>query len=295
MTQPTNTDLLPALLDRLDRIAMALETVTGADVAASWPGDAPAYRWEAGLGPFKTGRLVAVQEPALIRFEDLQTIQRQKDAIFQNTRQFLAGRPANNVLLTGARGTGKSSLVKACLEQFHQDGLRLIEIDKDDLADLRFLVNLVRHRPEKFILFCDDLSFEEGEGGYKALKTALDGSLTGAAPNLLVYATSNRRHLLPEKMSENLEARHGENGEVHPGDTTEEKVSLSERFGLWLSFHPFTQDAYLQAVAHWLVYFGLSEKEAAAATDEALLWHRTRGARSGRIAWQFARDYVGRD
>lgn len=285
--------LLPELLDRLDRIAVALERVTGSQETA-WPGDAPAYRWESEHGPFKTGRLAAVPEPALIRFQDLQNVERQKAAIERNTRQFVSGKPANNVLLTGARGTGKSSLVKACLEAFQHQGLRLIEIDKDDLADLRLLVNLIRHRPERFILFCDDLSFEEGEGGYKALKTALDGSLTGAAPNLLIYATSNRRHLLPERMSENLEARPGDDGEIHPGDTTEEKVSLSERFGLWLSFHPFTQNDYLAAVVQWMRHFGVSDAEIDAATDAALLWARTRGARSGRIAWQFARDYAGR-
>ena len=285
--------LLPELLDRLDRIAVALERVTGSQ-ATEWPGDAPAYRWESEHGPFKAGRLVAVPEPALIRFQDLRNVDRQKAAIERNTRQFVSGKPANNVLLTGARGTGKSSLVKACLEAFQQQGLRLIEIDKDDLADLRLLVNLIRHRPERFILFCDDLSFEEGEGGYKALKTALDGSLTGAAPNLLIYATSNRRHLLPERMSENLEAHPGDDGEIHPGDTTEEKVSLSERFGLWLSFHPFTQNDYLAAVAQWMRHFGVSDAEIDAATDAALLWARTRGARSGRIAWQFARDYAGR-
>lgn len=295
MSQPPAdpTRLLPELLDRLERIAVALERITGGPQTA-WPGEAPAYRWERDGGPLGGGHLVAVPEPALIRFEDLRNVERQKAAIERNTRQFVTGRPANNVLLTGARGTGKSSLVKACLEKFHDQGLRLIEIDKDDLADLRLLVNLIRHRPERFILFCDDLSFEEGESGYKALKTALDGSLTGAAPNLLIYATSNRRHLLPEKMSENLEARAGDNGEIHPGDTTEEKVSLSERFGLWLSFHPFTQNDYLAAVEQWMEHFGASAEQIHTARDEALLWARTRGARSGRIAWQFARDYAGR-
>lgn len=296
MNQPPTIDpsrLLPELLDRLDRIAVALERVTGGPVL-TWPGDAPAYRWERHGGPLGGGHLTAVAEPALIRFADLHNVERQKSAIQRNTRQFVEGRPANNVLLTGARGTGKSSLVKACLEEFHHQGLRLIEIDKNDLSDLRLLVDLIRHRPEHFILFCDDLSFEEGESGYKALKSALDGSLTGAAPNLLIYATSNRRHLLPEKMSENLEARPGGNGEIHPGDTTEEKVSLSERFGLWLSFHPFTQNDYLAAVAQWMRHFGASDQQIHAAHDEALLWARTRGARSGRIAWQFARDYAGR-
>lgn len=294
--EPNTADdtLMPAVLERLDRIATALERLTGGG-SPTWPGDAPAYRWEGAQGPLKGGRLVPVPEPALIRFEDLHNLNRQITAIKRNTRRFISGHPANNVLLTGARGTGKSSLVRACLEAFHGQGLRLIEIDKDDLADLRLLVGLIRHRPEHFILFCDDLSFEEGEGGYKALKSALDGSLTGAAPNLLVYATSNRRHLLPERMSENLEARPGDDGEIHPGDTTEEKVSLSERFGLWLSFHPFSQNDYLAAVAQWMRHFGASAAEIHAATDAALLWSRTRGARSGRIAWQFARDQAGGD
>ena len=289
----SNEALLTALHGQLERIAHALETATGT-AAVTFPEDAPAYRWERRQGPFGGGRLVPIEDPALIRFDDLRNVDRQRQAIERNTRQFVAGRPANNVLLTGARGTGKSSLVKACLQAFHDEGLRLIEIDKEDLADLRQVVALIRQRPERFILFCDDLSFEEGEGGYKALKTALDGSLTGAAANMLIYATSNRRHLLPEKMSENLEARPGENGEIHPGDTTEEKVSLSERFGLWLSFYPFTQDDYLRAVDQWLRYFGFSDGEAAALRDEAVLWSRTRGARSGRIAWQFARDQAGR-
>ncbi|MGI9573257.1 ATP-binding protein [Alloalcanivorax xenomutans] len=289
----SNEALLTALHGQLERIAHALETATGT-AAVTFPEDAPAYRWERRQGPFGGGRLVPIEDPTLIRFDDLRNVDRQRQAIERNTRQFVAGRPANNVLLTGARGTGKSSLVKACLQAFHDEGLRLIEIDKEDLADLRQVVALIRQRPERFILFCDDLSFEEGEGGYKALKTALDGSLTGAAANMLIYATSNRRHLLPEKMSENLEARPGENGEIHPGDTTEEKVSLSERFGLWLSFYPFTQDDYLRAVDQWLRYFGFSDGEAAALRDEAVLWSRTRGARSGRIAWQFARDQAGR-
>ncbi|KAF0807787.1 hypothetical protein A6D6_00784 [Alcanivorax xiamenensis] len=289
----SNEALLAALHHQLGRIANALETATGT-APVSFPEEASAYRWERRQGPFGGGRLVAIENPALIRFDDLRNVDRQRQAIERNTRQFVTGRPANNVLLTGARGTGKSSLVKACLQAFQDEGLRLIEIDKEDLADLRQVVALIRQRPERFILFCDDLSFEEGEGGYKALKTALDGSLTGAAANMLIYATSNRRHLLPEKMSENLEARPGENGEIHPGDTTEEKVSLSERFGLWLSFYPFTQDDYLRAVDQWLHYFGFNDAEAAALRDEAVLWSRTRGARSGRIAWQFARDQAGR-
>jgi predicted AAA+ superfamily ATPase len=198
------------------------------------------------------------------------------------------------VLLTGARGTGKSSLVKAVLNQFAAKGLRLIEVDKDDLVHLPEIVDLIAGRRERFIIFCDDLSFESGEPGYKAMKSILDGSITGMPDNLLVYATSNRRHLMPEKMSENLETKYNADGDIHPGETTEEKVSLSERFGLWLSFYPFGQDHYLEICAHWLSEFGMAPEQIAAARGEALQWTLMRGSRSGRVAWQFARDYAGR-
>jgi uncharacterized protein len=212
-----------------------------------------------------------------------------------NTRQFVAGRPANNVLLTGARGTGKSSLIKACLNEFAAQGLRLIEVDKADLIDLTDLVDLVAERRERFVVFCDDLSFDEGEPGYKALKSALDGSVAQASENLLIYATSNRRHLLPEYMKENLSYTHTEDGEVHPGEVVEEKISLSERFGLWLSFYPFTQAEYLAIVAQWLHYFGETDAtRLEAARPEALIWALERGSRSGRVAYQFARDWCGR-
>ena len=211
----------------------------------------------------------------------------------QNTRQFVACRSATNVLLTGARGTGKSSLVKAMLDRYGRQGLRLIEVDKDDLVDLPDIVDLVAGRSERYIIFSDDLSFESGEASYKALKSILDGSIAGTPQNVLIYATSNRRHLMPEFMSENLETK-VENGEIRPGDTTEEKVSLSERFGLWISFYPFDQDQYLEICAHWLASFGLSAAQIEAARTEALQWSLLRGARSGRVAWQFARDYAGR-
>jgi predicted AAA+ superfamily ATPase len=172
--------------------------------------------------------------------------------------------------------------------------LRLIEVDRNDLVDLPEIVDIVATRPERFIIFCDDLSFEASEPGYKALKSALDGSIAGTPENVLIYATSNRRHLMPEFMGENLEVQRGDDGEIHPGETTEEKVSLSERFGLWLSFYPFDQDLYLDICRHWLMAFGLTEKQAEAARQEALQWALMRGARSGRIAWQFARDYAGR-
>jgi predicted AAA+ superfamily ATPase len=206
----------------------------------------------------------------------------------------MQGKPANNVLLTGARGTGKSSLIKACLNQFAADGLRLIEVDKADLADLPDIVDMVAGRPERFVVFCDDLSFEEGEGGYKALKVALDGSVAGHADNLLIYATSNRRHLLPERFSDNAGTTHDDDGDLHPGETVEEKISLSERFGLWLSFYPFKQDDYLGIVAHWLASFGCTAEQIADARGDALRWALQRGSRSGRVAWQFARDYAGK-
>ena len=226
--------------------------------------------------------------------DDLQHVGPQKEQIEQNTRQFVNRRPANNVLLTGARGTGKSSLIKACLNGFADQGLRLIEVDKGDLADLPDIVDLVAGRPERFVIFCDDLSFEEGEAGYKALKVALDGSIAAQSDNVLIYATSNRRHLLPEKMSDNASYRHSDDGDLHPGETVEEKISLSERFGLWLSFYPFRQDDYLDIVGHWLASFGCTPGQIAGARAEALRWALGRGSRSGRVAWQFAKDYAGK-
>jgi len=218
----------------------------------------------------------------------------QKERLLRNTEQFVAGHGANNVLLTGARGTGKSSLIKACLNEFSGQGLRLIEVDKTDLVDLPDIVDLVAERPERFIVFCDDLSFDEGEPGYKALKSILDGSISESSDNVLIYATSNRRHLLPEYMKENLTYRHTEDGEVHPGEVIEEKISLSERFGLWVSFYPFSQDEYLAIVAEWLRSFKVDAEAIAAARQEALVWALERGSRSGRVAFQFAKDYAGR-
>ncbi|MYM65842.1 DUF815 domain-containing protein [Pseudoduganella sp. FT55W] len=251
-----------------------------------------AFRWrKRGNGP---SYLQAVAHVSSIALDDLQHIGPQKEQIEQNTRQFVAGKPANNVLLTGARGTGKSSLIKACLNQFGKDGLRLIEVDKADLAELPDIVDLVAGRPERFIIFCDDLSFEEGESGYKALKVALDGSISAQSDNVLIYATSNRRHLLPERMSDNMSYKHDENGDLHPGETVEEKISLSERFGLWLTFYPFKQDDYLAIVGHWLSSLGCTEEQIEAARGDALRWALQRGSRSGRVAWQFAKDYAGK-
>ncbi len=239
------------------------------------------------------GVLEPVRHVGAMRLENLKEIEPQKERILRNTLQFVNGQPANNVLLTGARGTGKSSLIKACLNEYAARGLRLIEVDKADLTDLHDIVDVVSERPEKFIVFCDDLSFEDGEPGYKALKSILDGSVAATTPNVLIYATSNRRHLLPEYMKENLSYTHTDDGEVHPGEVVEEKISLSERFGLWVSFYPFTQDEYLTIVAQWLQSFGVQSDAVAAARGQALVWALERGSRSGRVAYQFARDYAG--
>jgi predicted AAA+ superfamily ATPase len=238
--------------------------------------------------------LEPVRHVAQLGLADLQEIDGQKEKIQRNTEQFVKGLPANNVLLTGARGTGKSSLIKACLNEYAPQGLRLIEVDKDDLTDLPDIIDVVSSRPEKFMIFCDDLSFEDGEPGYKALKSILDGSIAAATPNVLIYATSNRRHLLPEYMKENLTYTHTDDGEVHPGEGVEEKISLSERFGLWVSFYPFSQDEYLTIAAQWMSSLGVTREAIEAAKPEALIWALERGSRSGRVAFQFARDYAGK-
>lgn len=253
--------------------------------------NATAFRWRK---KGNTAWLEAVKHISAITPDDLKHIDRQKNIIERNTLHFLAKKPANNVLMTGARGTGKSSLVKAMLDKYASQGLRLIEVDKSDLGDLADIVDLVAQRPERFIIFCDDLSFEEGEASYKALKSILDGSISSAGDNVLVYATSNRRHLMPEYMSENLAAKHQSDGEVHPGETVEEKISLSERFGLWLSFYPFRQDDYLDIVYHWLRELGCPEEHILASRTEALQWTLERGSRSGRVARHFARDWAAR-
>ena len=240
------------------------------------------------------GTLEPVKHVGAMRLSDLKEIDAQKEKIDSNTSQFVGGRLANNVLLTGARGTGKSSLIRACLHEYADRGLRLIEVDKADLVDLPDIVELVADRTERFIVFCDDLSFEDGEPGYKALKSILDGSVAATTPNVLIYATSNRRHLLPEYMKENLSYTHTPEGEVHPGEVIEEKVSLSERFGLWVSFYPFTQDEYLTIVAQWLRSFGVSNESTHSDRVEALVWALERGSRSGRVAYQFARDFAGK-
>ena len=241
------------------------------------------------------GVLEPVRHVGAMQLSDLQNIDAQKEKIARNTEQFVQGRTANNVLLTGARGTGKSSLIRACLHAYADQGLRLIEVDKADLTDLPDIVEVVAARPEYFIIYCDDLSFEEGEPGYKAMKSILDGSVAASTPNVLVYATSNRRHLLPEQMKDNLSYTTSNDGEIHPGEVVEEKISLSERFGLWVSFYPFSQDEYLRVVAQWLSSLGLDAAAIEAAKAEALVWALERGSRSGRVAQQFARDYAGRN
>ena len=285
---------LDQFLIRAEALMARLELlVPAAQPAPDWDA-ATAFRWRKHNGHNGPGRLQAVAHMAPIALSDLHNIGPQKHVIEQNTLQFVAGAPANNVLLTGARGTGKSSLIKACLNRYADQGLRLIEVDKDDLADLPDIVDLVAARPERFIIFCDDLSFEEGERGYKALKVALDGSIAAQSDNVLIYATSNRRHLLPEKMSDNSSYQHTDDGDLHPGETVEEKISLSERFGLWVSFYPFKQDDYLDIANHWLAHFGCSPDDIAAARGDALRWALQRGSRSGRVAWQFAKDHAGK-
>jgi predicted AAA+ superfamily ATPase len=282
---------LDSFLSRAEALLQRIETMLPqAGAAPDWDAG-HAFRWRKTNG---RGYLQPVRHIAPIALDDLQHIGPQKEQIAQNTRQFVDGRPANNVLLTGARGTGKSSLIKACLNQYADQGLRLIEVDKDDLVDLPDIVDLVASRPERFIIFCDDLSFEEGESGYKALKVALDGSVSAQSDNVLIYATSNRRHLMPERMSDNATYTHDDDGDLHPGETVEEKISLSERFGLWVTFYAFKQGDYLDIVGHWLRHFGCDDAQVEAARGDALRWALQRGSRSGRVAWQFARDYSGR-
>jgi len=281
---------LESFLDRAEGLLTRLEAVlphaaTPPDWAAS-----TAFRARRRHGALVLEPVRAVSRIAL---SDLKEVEPQKEKLLRNTAQFVAGRPANNVLLTGAKGTGKSSLIKAVLNEFSAQGLRLIEVDKADLVDLPDLVEQVADRPERFVVFCDDLSFDEGEASYKALKSVLDGSVAAAGDNVLIYATSNRRHLLPEKMVDNLAGRHAETGEIHPGEAVEEKISLSERFGLWISFYPFSQNEYLAIVAQWLRHFGLSEAAIEAARQPSLVWALERGSRSGRVAYQFARDLAG--
>jgi uncharacterized protein len=283
-------------LERLDHLLQRLDEWMPRQLTEDDWKSSVAFRWRRKDTLFgKLGYLQAVTHTSNILFADLQHIDRQKDQIYSNTKHFVDGKPANNVLLTGARGTGKSSLIKASLNEFSAKGLRLVEVDKEHLTDLGDLTDILANRPERFIIFCDDLSFEDGESGYKSLKSALDGSVAAQVDNILIYATSNRRHLLPEYMKDNESYRHTSDGEIHPGEVVEEKISLSERFGLWISFYPPKQDEYLDMVAHWLKHFGLSNQKIDAAKPEALIWALERGSRSGRVAWQFARHWAGQE
>lgn len=291
MTEPliTPTAQLASFLARAEKLLERLEPLLPPlSPAPDWR-TANAFRWRKSGNH---GYLQAITRPPAIRLKDLRDIDQQKSRIDANTRQFVAGQPANNVLLTGTRGSGKSSIIKALLNEYAKKGLRLIEVDKSDLTDLPDIVDLIEGRPERFIIFCDDLSFDTGDASYKALKVVLDGSISAAPDNVLIYATSNRRHLMPEYFEENLESKRV-GDEIHPGEAIEEKISLSERFGLWISFYPFDQDAYLNIVAHWLKSFNCSDSEIAGAEREALNWALMRGSRSGRVAWQFAKDWAG--
>ena len=285
--------------EHLERMLLRAETLM-ARIESVLPQALHAPDWKASIA-FRYrkrsnghGVLEPVKHVANLSLDDLKEIDVQKEKIQRNTLQFVQGLPANNVLLTGARGTGKSSLIKACLQTYAPQGLRLIEVDKQDMVDLPDIIEVVASRAEKFIIFCDDLSFEEGEPGYKALKSILDGTVAAATPNVLIYATSNRRHLLPEYMKDNLSYNHTSDGEVHPGEVIEEKISLSERFGLWISFYPFSQEAYLLIVEQWLSSLDVPHDLIAKARPEALVWALERGSRSGRVAFQFARDFAGR-
>ncbi|RQO64069.1 AAA family ATPase [Variovorax sp. KBW07] len=281
------------LIERAEQLITRIESILPQPLAA--PADWNAsIAWRYRRRNSGHGVLEPVKHVATMALDSLKEIDVQKEKIERNTRQFVEGKPANNVLLTGARGTGKSSLIRACLQAYAPQGLRLIEVDKAELTDLPDIVEVVSQRPEKFIVFSDDLSFDEGEPGYKALKSILDGSIAASTPNVLIYATSNRRHLLPEYMKDNLTYKHTDDGEVHPGEVIEEKISLSERFGLWVSFYPFSQNEYLAIVGQWLSSFGVDAAAIAAARPEALVWALERGSRSGRVAYQFARDYAGR-
>lgn len=280
------------LLERAEQLMVRIESILPQPLSEPDWGASIAFRYRKRSSGH--GLIEPVRHVGVMHLDQLKEIEQQKEKIQRNTEQFVHGLPANNVLLTGARGTGKSSLIRACLHTYAEQGLRLIEVDKADMVDLPDIVEVVAGRPEKFIVFCDDLSFEEGEPGYKALKSILDGSVAATTPNVLIYVTSNRRHLLPEYMKDNLGYTHTDGGEIHPGEAVEEKISLSERFGLWVSFYPFSQDEYLTIVAQWLASFGVPAAAIEAAKPEALVWSLERGSRSGRVAYQFARDYAGR-
>ncbi|MBX3639310.1 MAG: ATP-binding protein [Nitrosomonas sp.] len=282
-------DKLEQLCNQAEKLLERLECLLRTDAPEPDWQNSIAFRWRKHDNH---GYLESIKHPHRILLDELCCIEQQIKRIERNTRQFVQGFSANNVLLTGARGTGKSSLIKALLNKYASNGLRLIEVEKHHLVDLHDIVEIIYKRPERFILFCDDLSFESDEPGYKALKVVLDGSLTTISENVLIYATSNRRHMIPEYMRDNLTTRHS-GGEIHPSEAIEEKISLSERFGLWISFYPFDQEQYLSIVRYWLIYFGIAAMTPEI-TQESLQWALERGSRSGRVAWQFARDFAGR-
>ena len=248
---------------------------------------APAFKWQ-------DKQLKALYDPKIIELEDLKGIQRQKAKLLQNTEQFLNGYPANDVLLTGSRGTGKSSIVRSLLSKYVDQGLRLIEIERDDLSDLPEIQKLIQDRAEKFIVYCDDLAFNAEDENYRSLKSVLDGSLQSGANNFIIYATSNRRHLLPEFMHENMPVKRvdvPQYTELHPQEAIEEKISLSDRFGMWLSFYPMDQNLYLEIVEHYLAKENIPFTDVVRA--ESLRWCQARGQRSGRAAYQFSKHWIG--
>src|SRR6218665_655550 len=278
----------PSLIAELQRLVSTLESAIPAPAPKPDFAQGQAFRWRAHP---HGGYLETVRDLSPIRLDDLRNIEPQKAEIRRNTEQIVKGLPANNVLLTGSRGTGKSSLVKALLNEFSADGLRVVEVDKHLLHELPDIVEQLHARPERFIVYCDDLSFSDDDASYRALKTTLDGSLHAGANNVIIYATSNRRHLLPEFQSENQQAQYTDNGEIHPGEAVDDKISLSDRFGLWLTFYPNSQDDYLRTVETWLGKYQLSLNEESRIA--ALQWAQVRGNRSGRTASQFARDWAG--
>ncbi len=285
------TDKSSELLDRLDSFLDRLEAIIPArDNRINWSEcRAATWRRRAPL----PGYLHPLSRTTDLAWDDIRCVDRQKAQLEANTRQFLAGLPANNALLWGPRGTGKSSLIKGLLNEFGDAGLRLVELSKTDLGALPEVLDEIHEAPARFIVFCDDLSFNLQDDSYKSLKGVLEGSLAGMPNNVLVYATSNRRHLLPEQLSDNLVA-HNDGGEIHHSEAVEEKISLSERFGLWLAFYPFNQQRYLDIVHHWLTKLGTPNVETEAIRSAALQWALTHGSRSGRSAWQFAKDWTGK-
>lgn len=284
---------LKAFLQRAEGLLARIEPLL--------PAQPPNIDWEHTLAARwhrdgRSGYLAPLEVNLDLRLDDLIGIDRQRDLLAANTQQFVDGLPANHVLLWGARGTGKSSLIRALLAEYAGRGLRLIEIERDHLADLPRVVELLSGQRQAFVLFCDDLSFEAGEGDYRVLKSVLDGSLERAPENVLLYATSNRRHLVPERQSDN-ENWQMVDGELHPNEAVEDKIALSDRFGLWLSFYPFSQQHYLSVVRHWIDSLAgracLQWDWDEALEKDAIRWATGRGNRNGRCAYQYARQWVG--